>query len=42
MGAYRSIEQAHMRPFITDIDTAEAAVRAYIDGTLVDHPERLH
>ena len=42
LGAYLSIEPAHMRPFITDIDTAEAAVRAYLDGTLVDHPERLH
>ncbi len=41
-GAYLSIEQAHMRPFITDIEVAEAAVQAYIDDTLVDHPERLH
>ncbi len=41
-GAYLSIEEAHLRPFITDIETAEAAVQAYIDGTLVDHTERLH
>ncbi len=41
-GAYLSIEEAHMRPFITDLDTAEAAVQAYLEGNLVDHPERLH
>ncbi|MCB9450164.1 MAG: dinitrogenase iron-molybdenum cofactor biosynthesis protein [Anaerolineaceae bacterium] len=42
MGAYRSIEQANMRPFITTFRDAEEAARAYIAGTLVDHPEKLH
>lgn len=42
MGAYRSIEQANMRPFITTLRDAEEAARAYIAGTLTDHPERLH
>jgi predicted Fe-Mo cluster-binding NifX family protein len=42
MGAYRSIEQANMRPFITMLRDAEEAARAYIAGTLTDHPERLH
>ncbi len=42
MGAYRSIEQANMRPFITTLRDAEEAAHAYIAGTLTDHPERLH
>ena len=41
-GAYLSIERAHIRPFVTHIDDAEAAVHAYLAGTLVDHPEKLH
>lgn len=41
-GAYLSIQQANMHPFLTELRNAEEAVRAYIDGTLVDHPERLH
>ncbi len=41
-GAYYAMEQADIRPFITDVDDAETAVRAYVEGTLIDHPERLH
>ncbi|MCA9905739.1 MAG: NifB/NifX family molybdenum-iron cluster-binding protein [Anaerolineae bacterium] len=41
-GAYVSIQQANIRPILTDLKDAEAAVQAYIDGTLVEHPERLH
>ena len=41
-GAYVAMEQAHIRPFVTDLEDAEAAVQAYVNGTLVDHPERLH
>jgi predicted Fe-Mo cluster-binding NifX family protein len=41
-GAYLAMEQAKIRPLITDIADAEEAVCAYIDGNLVDHPEWLH
>ncbi len=41
-GAYLAVKQAQIRPFVTEVEDAEAAVHAYIDGTLVDHPERLH
>ena len=41
-GAYVSLEQAGIRPFLTEFNLVEDAVRAYIDGTLVDHKERLH
>ena len=41
-GAYVSIQNAGLRPFLTEFEQAEAAVQAYIDGTLVDHQERLH
>ena len=41
-GAYLSLQQAGIRPFITDYEQAEAAVLAYSAGTLEDHPERLH
>ena len=41
-GAYLAMEQAHIRPIVTELDDAEAAVRAYLNGTPVDHPEWLH
>jgi predicted Fe-Mo cluster-binding NifX family protein len=41
-GAYLAIEQAHIKPVVTDIADAEAAVQAYIDRTIVDHTEKLH
>lgn len=41
-GAYLAMEQANIRPFVTDIEAAEDAVTAYLDGTLADHTERLH
>ena len=41
-GAYVSVQRAGLTPFITDLATPEAAVAAYIDGTLVDHKELLH
>jgi len=41
-GAYLAMEQANIRPFVTDIETAEEAVKAYLDGTLTDHTEKLH
>lgn len=41
-GAYHSLQQAGIRPIITDIPTVDEAVRAFIEGRLIDHPERLH
>jgi predicted Fe-Mo cluster-binding NifX family protein len=41
-GAYLAVQQASIRPIVTELKDAEEAVRAFIDGTLVDRPERLH
>ena len=41
-GAYLAMQQAHIRPFVTELADAEEAVKAYIGGTLVDHTEQLH
>ena len=41
-GAYLALQQANIRPVVTDVEDAEEAVRAYIDGKLLDHPEWLH
>ena len=41
-GAYHSMEQAGIRPVVTDIANIDQAVQAYIEGRLVDHKERLH
>ncbi len=41
-GAYESLRSANIQPKITDIANIDDAVRAYLDGSLVDHPERLH
>jgi predicted Fe-Mo cluster-binding NifX family protein len=41
-GAYQSMEQAGIRPVVTDIANIDEAVQAYLEGRLVNHPERLH
>jgi tRNA-Thr(GGU) m(6)t(6)A37 methyltransferase TsaA len=41
-GAYYAMEQAKIRPFVTEFADAEEAVKAYIDGTLTNHIEQLH
>ena len=41
-GAYQSMEQANIRPVVTDIANIDEAVRAYVEGRLADHTERLH
>jgi predicted Fe-Mo cluster-binding NifX family protein len=41
-GAYMHMQQAGIKPVITDIADILEAVQAYLDGTLVDHIERLH
>jgi predicted Fe-Mo cluster-binding NifX family protein len=41
-GAYMALRQAGLRPIITDVREIDEAVRQYVAGELVDHPERLH
>jgi predicted Fe-Mo cluster-binding NifX family protein len=41
-GAHNSLKHAGIQPILTDIPEIESAVKAYIDGYLVDHPERMH
>lgn len=41
-GAYESMRQVGIRPIVTEITSIDEAVRAYLDGTLVDHVEKLH
>jgi len=41
-GAYQSMVQAGIRPVVTDIPRIDEAVRAYVEGRLLDHIERLH
>jgi predicted Fe-Mo cluster-binding NifX family protein len=42
MGAHLSLQQHDIQPIITDIWEIQAALDAYLAGTLVDHPEKLH
>jgi len=41
-GAYAGLEQANVRPILTDIADVETAVTAVIEGKIVNHMERLH
>jgi len=41
-GAYASMQQAGIRPVVTDLPTIDAAVQAYLAGALTDHVEKLH
>lgn len=41
-GAYERLKAYNITPIITDIADIEEAVRAYLDGTIIDHTERLH
>lgn len=41
-GAYESMREAGIQPVVTEIVNIDDAVQAYIDGTLVDHNEKLH
>jgi predicted Fe-Mo cluster-binding NifX family protein len=42
MGAYESMKVAGIQPVVTDIADIDEAVKAYIDGKIVDLVERLH
>jgi predicted Fe-Mo cluster-binding NifX family protein len=41
-GAYIALQEAGIKPVVTEIAPIEEAVRAYLDGTIVDHTEKLH
>jgi len=42
MGAYESMRARGIQPVVTDIASIDEAVRAYIEGRIVDQVERLH
>jgi predicted Fe-Mo cluster-binding NifX family protein len=42
MGAYESMKVAGIQPVVTDIVDIDDAVKAYMDGKIVDLVERLH
>jgi predicted Fe-Mo cluster-binding NifX family protein len=41
-GAYVDMQTWGIRPIVTDITEVEKAVQAVVDGTIVDHTEKLH
>jgi predicted Fe-Mo cluster-binding NifX family protein len=41
-GMYEAITQSGLKPFLTEIASADQAIEAYIKGSLDDHTERLH
>lgn len=41
-GAYESMRARGIRPVVTDIESVDEAVLAYVDGRIVDHFEHLH
>jgi predicted Fe-Mo cluster-binding NifX family protein len=41
-GAYEGMREHNIKPIVTDIPSIEDAVRAVVDGTIVDHNELLH
>jgi len=41
-GAYQSMQDAHIRPVVTDVAEIDEAVRAFLSGSLADHVENLH
>jgi predicted Fe-Mo cluster-binding NifX family protein len=42
MGAYESMRQLNIQPVVAGIADIDEAVKAFIDGNLVDHTELLH
>jgi predicted Fe-Mo cluster-binding NifX family protein len=42
LGAYESMKARNIRPVVTDISDIEEAVKAFINGQLADHIEKLH
>jgi predicted Fe-Mo cluster-binding NifX family protein len=40
--AFASIQAANLTPIVTDLRDIEQVVRAYVNGTLTNHMERVH
>jgi len=41
-GAYQSMLQVNIKPVVTDIKNIDEAVQAVINGSIIDHTEKLH
>jgi predicted Fe-Mo cluster-binding NifX family protein len=41
-GAYQSLQARGIRPVVTDIEAIDVAVRAYVEGRIVDRTDWLH
>jgi predicted Fe-Mo cluster-binding NifX family protein len=41
-GVYQSMLQLNIKPVVTDIKNIDDAVKAVINGTIIDHTEKLH
>ena len=41
-GAYLELQQAGIRPIVTDIADIETAIQATLNNTIIDHVEKLH
>ena len=41
-GAYESMQEHGITPVVTDIADIDAAVQAYLDGSIQDLTDRLH
>jgi predicted Fe-Mo cluster-binding NifX family protein len=41
-GAYQGLQEMGIRPVLTNIADIDIAVQAFMDGSIEDHPERLH
>ena len=41
-GAYQSMIQLNIKPVVTDIKNIDDAVQAVINGSIIDHTEKLH
>ena len=42
MGAYESLRRLNIQPVVTDLEDIEEAVKAFIEGRLVDQTDLLH
>ena len=42
MGAYQSMQERGIRPVVTDIESIDEAVKAYVEGRIIDQVDRLH
>ncbi len=41
-GMYQNLQRARIRPVMTEVRSIEEALRAFVEGRLVERPERVH